>query len=344
MCAIIILEPGQSIKDEWLQNAVYNNWHSYGLVTRVGDALQIDKVVPESGEVSFEEVKEKLEANKEYQRILHLRHTTAGKTDLENCHPFDILYVPKTKKQVVFMHNGTMNEYKSKIYEGSVAVDDNSGPSDTQNFVNQVLIPVISGSNFGKGFGDMDNPLMRKILDKLWPFGNRGILITNDQKPLLLGTWTEKGYGDEKIIVSNNDYFEKVIRGPEKERRDALEDAKKKDSVVKTGMFHNLKDFTLDKKHGFYSLKDSPNKLLNDWEFYNRESCISVGYLTKDELEQIYHDKDDCIAVMEWAFTDYAKLYKEHVALQKKLVNATKKIATLVEESKSEVEKERKAA
>lgn len=78
MCSIIYLKPNAMIPYEMLENAVYNNWHSYGLVTKVDGKLDIKKKVPESGEVDPKEVFKLLQDDIEYERFLHLRHNTAG--------------------------------------------------------------------------------------------------------------------------------------------------------------------------------------------------------------------------------------------------------------------------
>src|ERR1700751_2562549 len=114
MCNIIILKKDQMpIKNEFV-TMCQNNWHSYGLVTKFGDKIDINKKVPENGEVDPEELYKLLERDIEYERILHVRHNTAGATNLENCHPFNVYYDEANKRNIVFMHNGTMYEFKSK--------------------------------------------------------------------------------------------------------------------------------------------------------------------------------------------------------------------------------------
>src|SRR5688572_30033913 len=107
MCKIVRLLPGQMLTDEQLFNAVYNNWHSYGVVIKDGKkGMDIIRNVPESGETDPKDVWKILKDSMNYERILHVRHNTAGSNDVKNCHPFDVLYLPKKKRQIVFAHNG----------------------------------------------------------------------------------------------------------------------------------------------------------------------------------------------------------------------------------------------
>lgn len=348
MCVIIILDPGQSIPYNMLENACYNNWHSYGLVVKVDNKLDVIKKVPESGEVDPEEVAELLDDNKEYERILHLRHNTAGATNMENTHPFDVFYHKSKRKerQVVFMHNGTLYTYKSKIQNAmGTLVDDEYGPSDTKNYVDKVLIPLLAGTDFGKGTGDISSPLIREVLKNMWPIDgeNRGILISNDQDDFLLGTWkTIKPFENDEdtwFKASNDSYFEKVIRGPEYERREEEAKKNKKDSVrlgtATSAGISDLKDFTIDGTHGFYKLSESICDILCDWDLYDRENATSLGYATREEIGQIYDSsREDTISLLEWITGDYATMYDDLKEIEEKHKKATKKISELVWQNK----------
>ena len=345
MCNILILEPGQMINKEKFFNMCYNNWHSWGMVTQVGDRLDIQRHVPDSGEIDPEEVWKAVERDIEYRRYLHVRHTTAGKTDLSNCHPFDVYYDPKSGRQVVFMHNGTLHMYKSRkpgTYVNSW-VDDDDGPSDTQNFVNEVLIPFVAQADYGKGRGDITSDSLKVLLSKFWSTGNRGLLISNKDPFLLLGKseWKEIEAEDGKGTVwsANDSYFDKVIRGPELARREAaekerlrLENEKQKALALgKEGaqkassngplVRTNLVDVNRRPRHPFFELSESIKELLNDWDFYgdDRDGRAALGYMTEEELEALYKEKETCLWVMDYMFTDYAVMKDElDEALDKK--------------------------
>ena len=346
MCNILRFLPNQMMDEEKFFNCVWNNWHSYGLILKDGQGgMDVIKVVPESGENDPKEIWQLIKDNMAMERILHVRHTTAGVTDLDNAHPISVLYIPRKggrkAREIQFMHNGTMAEYKSRITEHGVTKDDNTGPSDTRNFVDQILTPVCQ-ADYGTGAGDLSNPILQKILQKFWPFSNRGVLIANDQPSFFLGDWKEFGVGDI-IKVANVDYFDKVQRGPEFDRRKkADEEAKAREpssfrpfdtSGVSYG---NLKDFDFTRKHDFYSLSESAVNILSDWEVYDRSSAVSVGLLKHEDLLSIYADKTTCLTLMDWIFTDYHQLYTEHLKLEEKHQKASNKIAELVEENRTQ--------
>jgi hypothetical protein len=326
---------------EMLEAAVYNNWHSYGLVTRVGDKLDIKKSVPKSGEVDPKAVWKLLEDDVEYERFLHLRHNTAGATNDENCHPFDIYYSPKTGRQVVFMHNGTLFGYKSKkITPDNREVDDDDGPSDTKNFVDRILIPYLSSIDFGNGHGDIEHPHIRELVRRFWSVNNRGLLISSDQKPFYLDDWKELDDGDGgKFLASNDTYFKNVTRGPEFSRRELrkkqMQGVIKAQKGSKTREVVSYSDFQKGNKHPFFDLSTSTAKVVNDWQMYDRTHATRLGFATVDELKELYAEEQDCLYVMDWVFTDYAKLYEEFGMMKEKHQKASAMIANLTEQARA---------
>ncbi len=214
MCVIIHLPAGAKIEFAKLKNAVHNNWHSYGLVTRIDGKLDIKKVVPKNGEVSPEEVRDLLEKDEEFERILHLRHNTAGATTLRNCHPFDVYY--DDNRQVVFMHNGTFNEYKPKKFDKDGKLeDDPNGLSDSVTFAEENITPMLVRSG-----GNINDHFLQKVVRKFWSANNRGVLISSDQDCWIIGDdWKEMVYEGATLKISNDLYFDKVVRGPEADRR-----------------------------------------------------------------------------------------------------------------------------
>lgn len=359
MCNILILKAGQMpLERSEFDNMCYNNWHSYGLVTIVDGRMDIKRSVPASGEIDPKEIWDLLLKDRQYDRYLHVRHTTAGLTNEENCHPFDIFYQErkgKTPRQVVFMHNGTLYEYKSKKYDDKgIAVDDNDGPSDTQNFANRILIPFISATDFGEGKGDIENFMLQTLIRKFWPStNNRGLLISNDQKPFLLGEWKKMKASDGSDIISaNDDYFSKLVRGPQKEREE--EEARKiRESSFQVVRSEGVKqaatstqshvtsygteitpytafDFSKDRKHGVFELKGTLANITDDWNIWDRGTAVNIGFATQSELKDLYDSGEkNCVVLMDWIFSDYANLYEEYKELEDKHDKATKRIATI---------------
>ncbi len=352
MCNILILKPGEMPNKTEFETMCHNNWHSFGLVTKIDGKLDIIKEAPESGEIDAGAIWKLLERDKQYERYLHVRHNTAGATTLENTHPFDVFF--SDNKHIVFMHNGTLYPFKSKKQSmNGVLIDDDDGPSDSFNFAKDVLTELVAGTNFGTGKGDIHHPMFKKILEQFWLANNRGILISNDQAPLLLGDWKDYKPKDTDFVIksANLEYFQNVTRGPEFSRREAAkkkkEEAENKTKSNKTPMIVPLSNFRFEAKHKFFQLKDSIVNILNDWNVYDRTGAVSLGFATRDELEELYASKSDCIAVMDWVFTDYANLYEEFMELEDDKDAATKKIATIMSELKelrAHVHKEQKVA
>lgn len=348
MCNILVLPRDTMPVKSQFWNMCYNNWHSYGLVTMIDNKLDIVKKVPESGEIDPEEIWKLLEKDIEFPRILHVRHNTAGATTLDNCHPFDVFYQNRadgSEKHVLFMHNGTMYEYKSKKQQGNQMVDDDSGPSDTQNFVNRVLIPYTSACDFGNGRGDIQNGAYKGLVRKFFPMNNRGIVIANDQEPLILGDWKKiKAEDGTEILSANDDYFKEVIRGPEKTRRDEIakkaKEADSKKSVVPFQGSNNrtvvpLSEFDFKKQHGVYELKESLVNILDDWDIWNRDTAVALGAATREELFDLTKMKEsDLVMLLDWIFSDYASTYADLLDAEDRHHKASKRIGELVEELK----------
>lgn len=356
MCVILVLEPGVMPDKSKLFNAVYNNWHGYGLVYKGKKAFDVIKKSAErDGEITPEEVWELLESKKQYLRYLHLRHNTAGATSLDNTHPFEVLR--HGDDIILFMHNGTLYEYKSKISvpskftQGSFTMeDDPNGPSDTKNFVDQVLTPYLGSLLYNGRIGDLTNPNMRKLISKFWstPQTNRGILLSKKQEHWMFGAWEKiKNSGGQEISVSNTDYFDSVKRGPEKERRDvqaAQAKAKVQAQTVQTNQaeqkvvqISDLSELDLTQGLALFEIKGRARQILDDYNIWDREvAAKGVGNLTKADLLDIANDTESCVALMDWIFCDYATLNDEYEELRSKCGRQEKRIMELNLAAKAE--------
>lgn len=349
MCNIMILKPGQMPSKKHLKNAVANNWHSYGLVTKVDGKLDIRRKVAEGlaedGEenmIDWEEVYNLLLDDIMYERYLHLRYVTAGANNAQNCQPVDIFY--DGESHVVFMHNGTFESYKSRVYDSQKGkwVEDLEGPSDTVNFANRVIIPYTSSTNFGTGKADINHDLYKRLIRAFWPNDSRGLLIHSKQEAVTFGVWkklpNDTSTGDGEILTSNDTYFDDVVRGPvlnREIRRKELEEARLRAEnklVEEKGGVRGiapLKDFNFQHKHGFFQLSDSVTKIADELQLYDREGATALGYCSWEELRELYQSETDCMFVMDWVFTDYAKMYDELRDEKKKVEKLTNEINML---------------
>ena len=341
MCNIILFKPGQMMSYAKLANCVYNNWHSFGLVTILGEGqMDILRVLPESGEITPEQVIDALNKDLDKHRILHLRHSTAGTVSEENTHPFDVLYqTGKDANHLVFMHNGTLYQYKSKKFVDSKEVDDDDCPSDTKKFVDQILTPFFANSKVI----DIHSAFFKKMMHTIWPgTNNRGLLISNRQAPVFLGEWKTYKDGDQEFTVANTDYFETTTRGPEHVRRLLLEKKKqaqnssvKHTSIGSTPLLQDYRDFSPKKLKGFFSLRDTPDNIMDDWEVYERDGMTQLGMLTKQEISMIADHPSVAISLMEYVFTDYASMFEELAEITEKHHRASKIIEQMKKEQRN---------
>jgi len=201
MCVIITLPRHALLSYDKLKNATLNNPHGFGIVAIDGGKLEVYHRLNEKGN-DPEEVQKALERFKDAQfRHLHLRYRTKGLANRENCHPFTVF--KDDTRRIEFMHNGTLTKFQNPIN----SVEDKS---DTKQYAENFLAPFLSRWTGDLGRGDIEDPMLLKILSEHFGYTCRGLLVSNDQKPLYLGTWTKYKDNEKEFIVSNDDYFDKV--------------------------------------------------------------------------------------------------------------------------------------
>lgn len=229
MCVIIHLPAGTMIDKDHLFNAVYNNWHSWGIVLKDGNGkLQMLKDCPEK-ENNPEVIWKTLEDNKDIERALHVRHTTKGSTDIENAQPFEVYN--SDARQVFFMHNGTLAKFGSTSNYNYHQNQNVKSISDTREFCEKVISPSLLRWYGERGKADYtDKHYWELVLKEPWSFNSKGLFISNDLDILCIGDGWKKYKGPDgvetEIRVSNDDYFARVTRGPEFDRREAERRAK----------------------------------------------------------------------------------------------------------------------
>jgi hypothetical protein len=201
MCAIITLGKGQTFPYAQLKNATLNNPHGFGIVYTTGGSLKVYRKFDEKGN-NPELVAKKLDEFKDADmRYLHLRYSTRGEKNLENTHPFTVMNV-KGGRHIEFMHNGGLNRY---------VVSSEQKKSDSHQYAENFLKPVLSKWTGANGIGDIEDDLLGRMIDEHFMGSNRGLLIANDLDPLFLGSWkTFKINDHEEVPVSNDDYFDKT--------------------------------------------------------------------------------------------------------------------------------------
>lgn len=232
MCVIIALSPQATINKQQLYNAVYNNWHGYGLVLRdQNNRIQVLKGFDELG-TDPEVVWKLLETNKDIERYLHVRHSTKGAADETNVQPFEVYN--SNERQVFFMHNGTLSSFGG-------AWNNDQGKSDTLDFCDKILAPALLRWNGPEGKADYtDADFYRLVVEKQWTSASTGLFVSNDLPMLRIGGgWSEYKHPDDsssgEVHVSNTSYFDRIQRGPEFQRLENLrkveEEKKKKEEM-----------------------------------------------------------------------------------------------------------------
>lgn len=222
MCVIIHLLADKTIEEEKLFNAAANNWHSWGIITKKPDGLDVIKKVPEVGcHEDIEEIKKYLADNIGYERFIHFRHNTRGITDADNCHPFQVF--KNQHRECFVMHNGTYATLGNNVI------------SDTKELVDTLLMPSLQAWHGERGYGDYSDETWNRIVFRPhWTMkggGSRLLFIGSDIEPLKVGAWAPYVDDDKEPVffASNSDYFDKVSRGPfflalqEKEKKEREE-------------------------------------------------------------------------------------------------------------------------
>lgn len=244
MCVIIKMLPKQKMDFEAWENAVHNNEHGFGMVVRKPRKSKTDELVLvkhfDAKGLDPKFLYDEVEKHKNYERWIHLRYKTAGDVSEDNVQPF-LVYEDDDGRQAYFMHNGTLSDYKPRTtvsWEYGMKVEHSDDPrSDSQIFAEDCLSKSI-GSMWSQdiGRGDYTCDFFIGFVDDIWrkqgPATNRGVIISNYANSLrmAISDWTTF-YNSEKdgdkyheFLVSNDLYFDTLVRGTEFDR---LEEEKK---------------------------------------------------------------------------------------------------------------------
>lgn len=201
MCVIIKREPNIVIPSEKIISACHVNPHGYGFSVLDRGKLETIKVQQPGGNEA-DQVLKLLEDAKDKDIYLHLRYTTAGKTNEANCHPFKAF--AGDNFEVQFMHNGTL----SKFSKGTDA-----DHSDTWHFNEEFLKPLLLRFYEVDGAGVLTNPLLKQILDE-FRGGSAFMLYDNEGNHLAVENTSCKQW--EGWWSSNEYSFNRAHRDPPK--------------------------------------------------------------------------------------------------------------------------------
>lgn len=328
MCVICVLEPGYTLPFELLSYACHNNPHGYGIIIKRKEGLDIRKALSEEGN-DPEEIYKILKDNEDAERILHVRWKTQGDVSEENTQPFEVfdqmvtVGKKKVRRHIAFAHNGTLGMYTPPYTHQQT--QGKPVPSDSLNFARQVLVPFLPIMHGQEGKADINDPFVQLMLDKYWTAtGNRGILVCNNLPSYLFAknSWEEIETSEVidgvevtgKFLASNDDYFEKLVRGPlfEKQKKEKEEqEAKERASRSAFSQAPKVPDFLTHAPTFYeqYAFSEGFSDILEDYDMYRSEGYIQLANLSYAEwFNMVSKAKPDDISSMFMYLTDYLRI------------------------------------
>lgn len=168
MCLLITHPKAASadpVHDEWLRDWYKSNRDGFGFMYADGGVLKVDK--------SLGTVENFIEAWRKHEAMgvdfaCHLRMRTHGDTDLENCHPYQILG-PETGNEMWLMHNGIL-QYGNRA---------DTTKSDTWHFIKDWLRPLLDPAQGGNPKLAFKEPFIR-MLESLIGSSNKFVIMDCD--------------------------------------------------------------------------------------------------------------------------------------------------------------------
>jgi hypothetical protein len=146
MCLLITQsQHSPKLSDAWLTDFYDYNSDGVGVMTVVGSQLVIEKVLPKNAQQFIAFYREHIEGR---DCAYHLRMRTHGNTDLENCHPYEVLNRDEHGLDLWLMHNGVLST-------GNAA---DTTKSDTWHYIRDYLRPMLSSNPdyaFSQSFSDI---------------------------------------------------------------------------------------------------------------------------------------------------------------------------------------------
>jgi gamma-glutamylcyclotransferase (GGCT)/AIG2-like uncharacterized protein YtfP len=180
MCWIAHLKPNQILKQEYLERAATINKDGYGVMYYKDNNVESFKTM------DFDVFKEKINTLEPYERVIHLRYTSIGKTTHDNSHPFPV------GNDAWMCHNGSMSSMRTVAC--TTTCNDNS---DTRN-----LAEIISLCKYDK-ISDI-LPLIHQITGKT---GNKLVFMEKDGEVTIVNK--DLGNEEDGIWYSNTYHVEK---------------------------------------------------------------------------------------------------------------------------------------
>lgn len=195
MCVIIARNPGIVIDPDKLRSACVVNPDGFGV--SIVDRGKIETVYHfKAGGNDANELIRIFEDAKDNQIFAHLRYSTKGTKNQDNCHPFKIY--GDDEFSVMFMHNGTLGEFG------------NATLSDSREFAEVILSPLTRAFREIDGHNIFNNVAYKKIVEKYRNGASVFTLYDSNGASMYLGT----GHQHEGWWSSNTYSFDRTHREP----------------------------------------------------------------------------------------------------------------------------------
>lgn len=196
MCVIIVRNPGIEIDPEKISSACEVNPHGFGVSIVDRGKLETIKYFNEKGN-DAKELLTILEQAKDNLVFAHLRFSTKGAKNQDNCHPFRIFQ--DGDHEAYLMHNGTISSFG------------NDTISDSREFAEEILAPLTEAFFEIDDLNVFDNKTYQAIVEKYRPGGSVFTLYDSQGKYLNLGSgvqydgwWASNAYSFNRTHRTSN--------------------------------------------------------------------------------------------------------------------------------------------
>lgn len=166
MCLIIHKPERVTIPEDWIQSSFIHNKDGWGVMYHNNGAVQVEKGFKLSALISC------INRNMDKELAIHMRAATAGKVDIENCHPVRIV------NGIWMMHNGIIG-----------MPEKHQAWSDTKHFAEYVVKPILQA--YPHLFG---TPFLEGMLSYFIGSGNK-LLLMNEKGEVMI---VNRSSGEEK--------------------------------------------------------------------------------------------------------------------------------------------------
>lgn len=192
MCVILELKPNVDFNFDKLSIACEINSDGYGLLVQDRGKMECIKSYNPKGN-DPEEVMKLLDDAKGLHRLLHLRFSTAGSKNVDNCHPFQVLNKADHGVDLFFMHNGTLMGF-SKTGDSF---------SDSYHFNEKILKPLIASLRYSHGPTYLEQDYLKYLLKEV---AGHSVFTLFDNQDNLLKIENSSCFSPAEGIWASNSY------------------------------------------------------------------------------------------------------------------------------------------